>query len=123
VAGVTQADIYNNTVFDLGENVQAQIYILYIRLTFGRILYIVRRAVSNSVQYQILYRRADIYNKIGLMFGHFESECGIQQNACRKRVYAIARREKLYLDATINLVYRRTVSNTVQAQIYILIII
>jgi hypothetical protein len=32
------ADIYKNTVFDLRETVQAQIYIIiYIRLTFGRI--------------------------------------------------------------------------------------
>jgi hypothetical protein len=34
------ADIYKNTVFDLGETVQAYIYIynIYIRLTFGLML-------------------------------------------------------------------------------------
>jgi hypothetical protein len=30
---------------------------------------------------------------IGLMFGHFESDSGIQQNGCRKEIYAIARRD------------------------------
>jgi hypothetical protein len=30
---------------------------------------------------------------IGLMFGHFKSDSSIQQNACRKGTYAIARRD------------------------------
>jgi hypothetical protein len=34
------------------------------------------------------------YNRIGLMFGHFESEFSIQQNAYRTGIYAIARRDK-----------------------------
>jgi hypothetical protein len=41
-----------------------------------------------------LYRRADIYRiYIGLMFGHFESESGIQQNAGIKGIDAVARRD------------------------------
>jgi hypothetical protein len=41
-------------------------------------------------------RLPSIYKSIhiGLMFGHFESECSIQQNACRTGIYAITRRKK-----------------------------
>jgi hypothetical protein len=45
---------------------------------------------GRETRWSILY----IYSNIGLMFGHFESECSIQQNACRTGIYAIARREK-----------------------------
>jgi hypothetical protein len=68
-----------DATFNLGETVQAQIYILYIRL----------------------------------MFGHFESESDIQQKACMEEITQSR-------DATTDLVWMRAVSNTLQAQIYIL---
>jgi hypothetical protein len=51
-----------------------------------------RKLCSRETRLSILGTRDT--KKIGLMFGHFESECSIQQNACRTEIYAIARREK-----------------------------
>jgi hypothetical protein len=56
-----------------------------------------RKLCSRETRLSILGTRDT--KKIGLMFGHFESECSIQQNACRTEIYAIARREKKIVSA------------------------